>query len=93
MELNGHAMARPGRVFAFAGHYVPTANRHLGIEGAGDPPIRGMIERLARDAERHGIRHYGYVAKFSVPNCLAAAFRDRAIGSKEFIDEPVADPG
>ena len=59
MELDGHRVARPGQVFAFADHYVPTAKRTLGIEGVGDPLVRGMIERLARNAERHGIRHFG----------------------------------
>ena len=56
MEIDGHRVARPGQIFAFADHYVPTVNRHL---GARDPLIQGMIERLARNAERHGIRHFG----------------------------------
>ena len=33
----------------------------------------------------------GYLAKFSVPYCLAAAFHDRAVGIEQFTDERVAD--
>ena len=34
----------------------------------------------------------GYLAKFSVPYCLAAAFHDRAVGIDQFTDARVADP-
>ena len=59
MALDGREVARPGQVFAISDHYVPTTRRRLGAAGASDPAIRGMIERLARNAGRYGIRHFG----------------------------------
>ena len=53
------AEARPDQVLAFSDHYVPTTERHLGVEGVRDAAIRGMIEKLQANAQRHRIRLYG----------------------------------
>ncbi|MCA4908960.1 MAG: 3-isopropylmalate dehydratase large subunit, partial [Methylobacterium sp.] len=49
-------VARPDLTFGVADHYVPTRR------GAGrsmDPAIAGMIERLERNTEEHGIPLFG----------------------------------
>ena len=56
---SGRSVARPNQVLAFSDHYVPTTNRELGIEAIGDPKIRGMIELLAHNTAKHGLRLYG----------------------------------
>lgn len=59
IESSGRSIARPAQVVAFSDHYVPTTNRHLGVEGIADLKIRGMIELLAKNAKAHGLRLYG----------------------------------
>jgi 3-isopropylmalate/(R)-2-methylmalate dehydratase large subunit len=47
---------RPGQVFAFADHYVPTVNRAGGIP---DLEIRNMVETIEADAAQFGITLFG----------------------------------
>ena len=58
LERAGQPVRNPRHCFAFDDHYVPTADRHLGIAGVADAEARGLIEYLARNAATHGIRHF-----------------------------------
>lgn len=58
LERAGQPVRSPRHCFAFDDHYVPTADRHLGIAGVADAEARGLIEYLARNAAQHGIRHF-----------------------------------
>jgi 3-isopropylmalate/(R)-2-methylmalate dehydratase large subunit len=55
----GRSVARPGQVFAFTDHYVPTSGRERGVEGIAVPEIRDMVVKLHANAQRHGIRLFG----------------------------------
>jgi 3-isopropylmalate/(R)-2-methylmalate dehydratase large subunit len=59
IEQRGQGVRRPGQVFAFADHYVPTHGREKGVEGIAIPEIRDMVIGLERNAARHGIRLFG----------------------------------
>jgi 3-isopropylmalate/(R)-2-methylmalate dehydratase large subunit len=54
----GRDVRRPQNVFAFDDHYVPTLGRERGIAGVADAEARGLIENIARNAARSGIRHF-----------------------------------
>src|SRR5690606_25834923 len=54
----GREVRRPQNVFAFDDHYVPTVARERGIAGVGDDEARGLIENIARNTARFGIRHF-----------------------------------
>jgi 3-isopropylmalate/(R)-2-methylmalate dehydratase large subunit len=58
LERAGQPVRSPRHCFAFDDHYVPTANRHLGIAGVADAEARSLIEYLARNAATQGIRHF-----------------------------------
>ena len=58
LDEEGRGVAEPDKVFAFSDHYVPTANRELGLDAIADPKIRNMIELLASNCKKHGIRHF-----------------------------------
>ena len=58
LERAGHAVRRPQQIFAFDDHYVPTTGRERGIAGVGDPEAKGLIENIARNAAKYGIRHF-----------------------------------
>ncbi|WP_201830888.1 3-isopropylmalate dehydratase large subunit [Microvirga zambiensis] len=49
-------VARPDLTFGIEDHYVPTRTRDLGRI---DPAIRGMIEQLRGNSQRHGVRRFG----------------------------------
>ncbi len=59
LEEMGRAVRRPQQVIACADHYVPTRNRNQGLEGVRDPAVRGMLERLDRNARTYGVRYFG----------------------------------
>ena len=59
MARTGQQVARPDQIYAFSDHYVPTLGRARGLDGVGDPAIRGMIELLAENAAIHSFHHYG----------------------------------
>jgi 3-isopropylmalate/(R)-2-methylmalate dehydratase large subunit len=59
LERVGRKVHRPRQVIACADHYVPTRDRDQGLAGVGDPAVRGMIERLDRNARAHGLLHFG----------------------------------
>jgi 3-isopropylmalate/(R)-2-methylmalate dehydratase large subunit len=59
LERMGRKVCRPQQVIACADHYVPTRARHNEPAPGGDPAIRGMIERLDRNARAHGLRYFG----------------------------------
>ncbi len=59
IDREGHSVAEPEKIFAFADHYVPTTNRDKGLLGIYDPEIRGMVELLASNCQRHGIQLFG----------------------------------
>jgi 3-isopropylmalate/(R)-2-methylmalate dehydratase large subunit len=54
----GREVRRPQNVFAFDDHYVPTMERSRGIAGVADDEARGLIENIARNTGRFGIRHF-----------------------------------
>ena len=58
LDEEGRGVAEPDKVFAFSDHYVPTANREKGLDAIADPKIRNMIELLAANCKKHGIRHF-----------------------------------
>lgn len=60
IERDGRPLAEPNKVFAFSDHYVPTTGRDKGIEGIADPKIRGMLQLLASNTAKHGIRLFGF---------------------------------
>jgi 3-isopropylmalate/(R)-2-methylmalate dehydratase large subunit len=60
LERLGRTIHRPQQVIACADHYVPTRNRDQGLAGIGDPAVRGMIERLDRNARTHALPHFGF---------------------------------
>ena len=59
LALSNRGIARPKQVFAFADHYLPTANREAGLEGISDPTIRDMVIELDRNTAQFGIAKYG----------------------------------
>ncbi len=59
LDAKGRAVARPGQVFAFSDHYVPTAGRDKGADGIGNVEIRNMVVNLARNCARHGVMLFG----------------------------------
>jgi 3-isopropylmalate/(R)-2-methylmalate dehydratase large subunit len=56
LRRGGYGVRRPGQVFAFADHYVPTVNRAGGIP---DLEIRNMVETIEADAAQFGITLFG----------------------------------
>ncbi len=52
-------VARPGQVFAFNDHYVPTTGRDRGVAGIANPEIRNMVTQLAVNTARHGVTLFG----------------------------------
>jgi 3-isopropylmalate/(R)-2-methylmalate dehydratase large subunit len=58
LAREGRTVRRPELSFAFDDHYVPTAGRDRGIAGVADAEARGLIENIARNAARFGIRHF-----------------------------------
>lgn len=55
----GREVRRPQSLFAFDDHYVPTVQREKGVAGVADAEARGLIENIARNTSRFGIRHFG----------------------------------
>jgi 3-isopropylmalate/(R)-2-methylmalate dehydratase large subunit len=60
LEEMGRKVHRPQQVIACADHYVPTRDRELGLDGVRDPAVRGMLERLDRNARTYGVRYFGF---------------------------------
>ena len=58
LALAGHAVRRPQQIFAFDDHYVPTTGREQGSSGVADPEAKGLIENMARNSAKFGIRHF-----------------------------------
>jgi 3-isopropylmalate/(R)-2-methylmalate dehydratase large subunit len=59
LEAMGREIYRPHQVIACADHYVPTRDRDKGLGGVDDPAIRGMLERLDRNARTYGVQYIG----------------------------------
>ena len=59
LEKQRRAVARPGQVFAFTDHYVPTTGRDKGVDGIAIPEIRNMVLKLTANAKKHGITLFG----------------------------------
>jgi 3-isopropylmalate/(R)-2-methylmalate dehydratase large subunit len=59
LKREGRSVARPMQTVGFADHYVPTLGREKGSAGIADAEARGMVERLAENAQRTGIVHFG----------------------------------
>jgi 3-isopropylmalate/(R)-2-methylmalate dehydratase large subunit len=60
LEAMGRSVFRPQQVIACADHYVPTRNRKEGLAGVKDLAVRGMLERLDRNAHTYGVRYFGF---------------------------------
>ena len=58
LERAGHTVRRPQQVFAFDDHYVPTTGRERSIAGVADAEAKGLIENIARNTSKYGIRHF-----------------------------------
>ena len=56
LDARALPVARPDLTFGVADHYVPSRR---GPDVAMDPAIAGMVERLAANCARHGIRLFG----------------------------------
>ena len=56
LARDGRPVRRPDLTIAMADHYVPTRDRHRPIA---DAEIAGMVDLLADNARRHGIRLFG----------------------------------
>src|SRR6266568_6766576 len=56
LDHAGRPVHRPDLTFAVADHYVPSHSRALPIA---DPEAAHLVATLARNAERHGIVHFG----------------------------------
>ena len=52
-------VARPGKLFAFNDHYVPTHGREKGAAGIANPEIRNMVVNLGKNTARYGITLFG----------------------------------
>src|SRR5258708_37509635 len=59
LEQMGRQVYRPRQVIACADHYVPTRARKLGLAGVRDAAVRGMLERLDRNARTYAVRYFG----------------------------------
>jgi 3-isopropylmalate/(R)-2-methylmalate dehydratase large subunit len=59
LEQLGREVHRPQQVIACADHYVPTRDRKLGLAGVRDLAVRGMLERLDRNARTYAVRYFG----------------------------------
>jgi 3-isopropylmalate/(R)-2-methylmalate dehydratase large subunit len=59
LRQQGRKVRRPLQTLAFADHYVPTTDRHLGTRGIADPEARTMVEQLETNARDTGIVHFG----------------------------------
>jgi len=59
LDARDHGVRRPGQVFAFNDHYVPTHGREKGVDGIANPEIRNMVVTLERNTKRHGITLFG----------------------------------
>jgi 3-isopropylmalate/(R)-2-methylmalate dehydratase large subunit len=57
----GRRPRRPGQVFAFADHYVPTLGRDPAAadRGIANPEIRDLVLQLERNTAAFGIAHFG----------------------------------
>ncbi len=55
-KLGDRPVSRPDLTFAVADHYVPSHARSLPI---GDAEAAGLVAKLAENAARHGITHFG----------------------------------
>jgi 3-isopropylmalate/(R)-2-methylmalate dehydratase large subunit len=58
LELTGRQVYRPRQVIACVDHYAPTRAREQGLAAA-EPEVRGMVERLDRNARTHGLWYFG----------------------------------
>ena len=54
----GMPVARPDLTFGVADHYVPTRGR-AGTAAIADATVRGMVEKLEANTQRHGVRLFG----------------------------------
>src|SRR5579871_2966895 len=59
LELSGRQVHRPRQVIACVDHYAPTRAREQGLAAA-DPEVRGMVERLERNARSHKVRYFAF---------------------------------
>lgn len=59
LERAGRPVHRPLQVISCADHYLPTGSRIGGVAAIPDPAIRDMVLGLGRNAERHGLVHFG----------------------------------
>ena len=59
LEKMGRSVRRPGQVFAFSDHYVPTTGRDKGVESIAIPEIRNMVVQLQKNTARHGVMLFG----------------------------------
>ena len=50
------SLRRPNQVIACVDHYIPTHDRHLGLDAIPDPATRQIVEDLEANAKKHGCR-------------------------------------
>ncbi len=59
LKREKRGVRKPNQTFAFPDHYVPTTGRERGLDGIADPEMRHMVEQLAANTAKAGIRHFG----------------------------------
>ena len=59
LEAQGRQVMRPGQIYAFTDHYVPTTGRAQGLAGIPVAEIRNMVVQLQDFARKYGINLYG----------------------------------
>ena len=58
LAADGRSVRHPQQIFAFDDHYVPTLGREQSIAGVADAEAKALIENMARNTAKFGIRHF-----------------------------------
>ncbi|RPJ44771.1 MAG: 3-isopropylmalate dehydratase large subunit [Betaproteobacteria bacterium] len=59
LEKSGRKVIRPGQIFAFTDHYVPTTGRARGTDAIADTGIRNMVIDMQNMAKKYGVTLFG----------------------------------
>ena len=59
LEKTGRKVLKPGQIYAFTDHYVPTTGRAKGTDGIPDSGIRNMVIDMQDMAKKYGVTLFG----------------------------------
>jgi 3-isopropylmalate/(R)-2-methylmalate dehydratase large subunit len=59
LEKTGRKVIKPGQIYAFTDHYVPTTGRAKGTDGIPDLGIRNMVIDMQDMAKKYGVTLFG----------------------------------